>query len=91
METFLYIFAKTVSVIIGAVQLSMLARMLLPFFVNPEESKLYMLTAVISEPFIAPVRVIMEKLNVGQGSPIDWSFFTTYMLLSLLEMLLPVI
>ena len=91
METFLYIFAKTVSVIIGLVQFAMLARVLLPFFVNPEESKLYMLAAMITEPFVAPIRFLFIKLNIVQDSPIDWAFFATYMALTLLEVFLPVI
>ena len=69
----------------------MLLRMILPFFLEPEESRIYALTFCISEPFIAPVRMIMVRLNIGQDSPIDWSFFATYLILMVLQMMLPVI
>ena len=76
---------------LDAVYLGMLVRMLLPLFTNPEESKLYGLTVMITEPLIIPVRFIMSKLNVGQNSPIDWSFFVTAVLISVVQAMLPVI
>ena len=69
----------------------MLVRMIIPLFTNPENNRLYILACCISEPFVAPVRFIMYKLNIGQNSPIDWSFFVTYMLIWVLELLLPAI
>ena len=87
----LYIFAKTVSLLLEVASLSMLVRMILPFFLEPEESRIYVFVFCISEPFIAPVRMIMFKLNIGQNSPIDWSFFATYFLIMILQMFLPVI
>ncbi|MBQ8582988.1 MAG: YggT family protein [Clostridia bacterium] len=91
MLSILYIFAKTVQVIISVVSFAMLLRAILPFFLNVEESRVFALCCLISEPFVAPVRFVMVKLNIGQGSPIDWSFFVTYLLLWLLESFLPVI
>ena len=90
-ETVLLIFAKTVSVMLDAVYLAMLVRMILPFFVNPEENKIYALSILITEPVIIPVRFLMVKLNIGQSSPVDWSFFVTAILLSVLKSMLPVI
>ena len=69
----------------------MLLRMILSFFVDPMENRLYLLTCYITEPFIAPVRAIMFYLNIGQDSPIDWAFSITYMLIWLLGSILPAI
>ena len=91
METVLLIFAKTVSVMLDAVYLAMLVRMILPFFVNPEDNRIYALAVLITEPVILPVRFLMVKLNIGQNSPIDWSFFVTAILLSVLGSILPAI
>ena len=91
METVLIIFAKTVSVMLDAVYLAMLVRMILPFFVNPEDNRIYALAVLITEPVILPVRFLMVKLNIGQNSPIDWSFFVTAILLSVLGSILPAI
>ncbi len=86
---FLDIFARTVALVIEVVSFSMLLRMILPFFVDAEESKFYALTFCISEPFVAPVRLIMMNMNIGQDSPIDWAFFATYLIFWVLQLLLP--
>ena len=91
MENFLYIIAKTISVILSVVSYAMLARMILPWFVDPMENRLYEIVCLVTEPFITPVRAVMFMLNIGQDSPIDWSFTITYILIWLLQSLLPAI
>lgn len=87
----IYIIAKTVSVILGVVSLAMLVRAVLPWFIDPMDSRVYALACLITEPFIAPVRAVMVMLNIGQDSPIDWAFSITYILIWLLQNLLPAI
>lgn len=87
----LYIFAKTVSVILGVVSVAMFLRMLMPFFVDPMESRAYAIACYFTEPFIAPVRAVMFKMNIGQDSPIDWAFSVSYIIILLLRNLLPAI
>ena len=89
MQEILFIFAKTVSLVLDIVSISMLIRMILPFFVDPEENKLYLVTCYVTEPFIAPVRAVMVRFNIGQDSPIDWAFSITYILIWLVGNLLP--
>ena len=84
-------FARFISATLDVVSLAMLIRMLLPLFTNAEGSKFYMLVALITEPFIAPVRFFMVKFNLLQNSPIDWSFTVSYLVIGLVRMLLPVI
>ena len=91
METVFLILAKTAELFVSAVVLAMAVRMIMPFFLDIEDSRVYLFTCLITEPIIAPVRFIMIKLNIGQDSPIDWSFFVTYMLLWLIRTVLPVI
>ena len=91
MLIFLYIIAKTVSVILSVVSYAMLAQMILSWFVDPMESTLYALVSFVTEPFIAPVRALMIMFNIGQDSPIDWSFSITYILIWLLQTFLPAI
>ena len=91
MEIILYLIAKTVSIILGLVMVSMIARMLLPIFVDAEGNTVYTLACLISEPFITPARAILLHLNIGQDSPIDWAFFLTYLILSLLRSAFPAI
>ena len=89
METVLLILAKTVSLWLSAVSFAMLVRMLLPLFVDPEDSKLYVLSFAISEPAIIPVRAVMAKMDVGQNSPLDIPFTVTYLLIIIIRLFLP--
>ena len=91
MQEILYIIAKTVSLVLDVVSVTMIIRMLLPFFVDPEDSRAYLLTCYVTELFIAPVRAIMVKLNIGQDSPVDWAFSITYIIIWLIGGLLPAI
>ena len=91
MQEILYIFAKTVSLVIDVVSITMLIQVVLQFFVDPTENRIYLLACFITEPFIAPVRAIMARLNILQDSPIDWAFFITSLLLGILSSLLPAI
>ena len=91
METVLFILAKSVQLLLGLVSIAMLIRAIMPFFFEVEDNKLFILACFISEPLIAPVRLVMVKLNIGQNSPIDWAFFVTYLIIGILESILPVI
>ena len=51
---------------------------------NKFENFLY----VITELLIIPIRKLFEKFNWFQGLPIDISFFVTYLLLSIITLLL---
>lgn len=90
MQEILFILAKTVSVVVSLVTSAMFLRAILSFISGPD-GRLYAILCLVTEPFIAPVRVIMFRLNIGQNLPIDLSFFITYLILTSLEMMLPAI
>ena len=89
MEQLFYLLAKTVSVLFSVVSFAMLIRVVIPWFLDPLESRVYAIVCLVTEPFIIPVRAILEKLDIGQNSPIDWSFMITYLLFSIIQMILP--
>ena len=91
MELVLYILAKSVQLFLSAISLCMFMTVILQFFVNPEESKAYRLFSTITEFVVFPFRVIMAKLNLFQGTPIDMPFLFAYLTVSLISMLMPVI
>ncbi len=76
---------------LDVVSLSMMIRAIMPIFADVEESGFYALTVAITEPFIAPVRFLFAKLNIGQDTPIDMAFFATYIILWVLGIFLPII
>lgn len=91
METIFYFLAKCVQILLDIVSLSMMVRAIMPIFADVEESGFYALTVAITEPFVAPVRFLFAKLNIGQDTPVDMAFFATYIILWVLGIFLPVI
>ena len=91
MEIVFYITAKTIAVFLGAISFLMLARVLLQLFVNPEESRIFMVSVMLTEPFVLPVRLLFEKLNIGLNTPFDIPFTVTYILFMVITAFLPMI
>ena len=91
MEIIFYILAKSVAIYLNIATYAMLGRVLLQFFVNPGESRLYALLFFVTEPLILPFRLLLAKLNIGQNTPIDMGFITACLGISLIQMFLPVI
>lgn len=85
------IFARFVTLTIDVVLVAMLARVLLSLFSDAEDSKIGIFLALITEPFIAPVRFFMIKFNLLQDTPIDWSFTLTSIILTLIRVMLPIL
>ena len=91
MEAIFYVLAKTVALYLGLCMYLMLARAILSWFVVPEESRLYMLCAFLTEPVILPFRLLFGWLGIGVGMPIDLAYLASVLALTLINSLLPVI
>ena len=66
----------------------MFLRAILSWFIMDGGGKLVDFLYAITEPFIAPVRAFLEKMNWLQGTPIDFSFMITFMIISIVSLLL---
>ena len=88
LNTLLYIIQMTLSVLLGALELLMLGRAILSWFPIEEDSPLVRFLHMMTEPVIYPVRMLMERLGLFQGLPIDMSFFFTFILISILSMMI---
>ncbi len=86
----LYLFAKVIDILLGVIYFAMFLRVILSIFVSPE-NRLHLLCVLITEPFIVPFRLLLAKLNIAQGLPIDISFMVAYLALFLVRLLLPII
>lgn len=88
MAQLLYVITATIRILITVMQFLMMGRAILSWIPldddNPIEEFLY----TVTEPVIAPVRSVIEHFGWFEGLPIDMSFFITFILLSILEMLL---
>ena len=85
---------ETVVLLIKTVVLSLLRiEMLLMFFRAilqwiPVSDKLCMIVEAVTEPLVAPVRRIVDRLMPKSATPIDISFIVTYMILYILELVI---
>ena len=91
METVAIILSRFVLLALGAVQIAMFIRMIMSLLGYDEESGFGAFLALLTEPIILPVRVILSRIRALDGLPIDLSFFLTYILITFLTYSLPVL
>lgn len=88
MYQLLYVLATTVRYLIIALQLLMFVRAILSWLPIDEGNPILNFVYGVTEPVIIPVRMLLDRFGLFEGMPIDMSFFITFILLSVLEMLL---
>ena len=89
MTAFIYVVTKLVSVFLGAEQLLMMFRAVLSWLPIDEDSDISNFLFAMTEPVIYPVRMLLDRFEGLDEFPIDLSFIISFMLLSLVQMLLP--
>lgn len=72
---------------LSVIQTAMFIRAILSWFII-DGGKLMGFLYAITEPFIAPVRALLAKMNWLQGTPIDFSFMISFLLLSIISVFL---
>lgn len=83
-----YVVIRLAVTLISVLQLAMFVRAILSWIPGADENKLGDFLYAITEPFILPVRAILDRIPLFQGFPLDMSFFFTFILLSILSTLL---
>ena len=77
----------TVCVLLSALQIAMTARAILSWF-PIEPNKLTQFLDIITEPVVHPIRKLFWKMNWFQDIPLDMSFMTAYIVLSIVLLFL---
>ena len=88
MNLFMALFTGTVRALLFFVEICFLIRAVLSWFPIREDHPILLLVAMITEPIVAPVRALLDRLGWFRNLPIDMSFFVAYLLLILVESLL---
>ncbi len=88
MHNLLYLFAGIVSVLISGIQLCMFVRAIISWMPIEDDNPILQFTFAVTEPVIIPVRMLLERSAFFASSPIDISFFLTFILLSILQSIL---
>ena len=82
-----HILGRTVCVLIKAAQFIILVYAVMSCF-PPSDGKggpIRTFVGLVTEIFVAPVRALLERFEWARRSPIDISFFVTFLLLSILS------
>ena len=86
MTVALMVVKSAVSIFLMAIQLAMLLRAVLSWF--PLDNGFVDFLHNVTEPFIYPIRRLFERFGWFQGVPIDISFMVSYLLISIISVLL---
>ena len=87
MELFHSILYYTLSSMLTIIWVALFLRAIFSWFDPTGEGKLSSLFYMITEPLIHPIRVLFEKLDWFQGTPLDVPFFVLVLLVIILRTL----
>ena len=91
MELFASIVIGTAQALLTVLELCMLLRAILSWFPIREDNPFLLFVHMVTEPIVAPVRALFEKMGWFRNIPIDVSFIVAYLLLSVVGTLLAVL
>ncbi len=91
MEALIHFFVALVSIALDALQMLMIIRAVLSWLPFDDSSPIVNFVTVLTEPFIIPVRQLLERFRFFSNLPIDLSFFVAYLLLIFVRVLLPAV
>lgn len=80
--------SATVSYLITVIQFLMFARAIISWLPVDEDSTIVNFLYAVTEPVIMPVRAVIERFGWFEGMPVDMSFFITFILLSIIDMII---
>lgn len=72
-----------------ALEVMMFIRAVLSWLPVDDDSPVVNFVYMMTEPIIAPVRILLERFDFVRRLPIDLSFFVAFILLSVVQTLLP--
>lgn len=91
MEALVRFLVALVSLALSTLQFLMIIRAVLSWLPFDDSSAFVNFIELVTEPFIIPVRQIMERIHFFANLPIDLSFFVAYLLLIFVRVLLPAV
>lgn len=77
----IYIFARFVIVLLTALQFCMFGRAIMSWIAPDEDNRIARFLFVVTEPFVYPIRQIMNKFDLFSNMPIDMSFMFAFIII----------
>lgn len=84
MEIAMYVLKNVTSVALVVLLGAMLIRAILSWFPTNGGGMLDNMIYALTEPFIIPVRYLLERIEWVKNAPVDVPFFITFLIISLL-------
>ena len=88
MDLFVKLIIGIAQAILFTLEIAMLLRAILSWFPISEDNPIVLFVTMLTEPIVAPVRALFERMNWFQNSPLDMAFFFTCLLISLVILFL---
>ena len=79
----------TAQALLAVINVCMLIRAVLSWFPISDDNPILSFVCMVTEPIVAPIRKLFERMGWFQGLPIDISFMVSYLLITVVVMLLP--
>ena len=86
-----YVFVQFVYILLSVIQILMLARALLSWLPIDEDSAIGTFLYYATEPLIAPVRMLLDRIPAVRSLPIDVAFMATVIIIAIVQLLLPTV
>lgn len=84
MEATLYILRTAAFYFLMALLAAMFVRAIFSWLPVTKDNIVENIAIAVTEPFIIPVRFLLERIEWVQNAPLDVSFFVTFLIISLL-------
>lgn len=84
MEALLYVLRTVAFYFLMALLAAMFVRAIFSWLPLSDDNVVEKIACLLTEPFIIPVRFLLEKIEWVRNAPIDISFFVTFLIISLL-------
>ena len=88
MNNIVKIVAESVVVLLYALQFLMFGRAIMSWFSPDEDNKLAQFLYTVTEPFVYPIRQMLNKIEIFSNMPIDMSFMFAMIILVILTTIL---
>lgn len=86
----LYLFTNIIHSLLSVVLFLMFARAILSWFPLPPDNQIENFLYKVTEPFILPARVLIDKIDALRNLPIDISFLISFIGLNILVEILSI-
>jgi YggT family protein len=91
LETLVGFIVSLIYLALGVLQLLLMVRAILSWLPFDDSAPFVNFIIIATEPFIFPVRQLLEKSSFFSSLPIDLSLFVAYLLLIFVRALLPAV